>query len=62
MTKDNTSDFKKGLEAMRENLQLMVEAQASQALLLKARFDALVKVGFSEEQAMDIVKARGIAL
>lgn len=60
--KEGTSEFKEGLKTMRENLQAIVEAQASQALMLKARYDALVKVGFSKQDALELVKARGIAL
>ena len=64
MTKDEEKeiDFKKYLQQMRENLQAIVEAQAGQAIMLKARYDALVKVGFTKVEALELVKARGIAL
>lgn len=55
-------DLKKYLHEMRENLQFIVEAQAGQAIMLKARYDALVKVGFTKTEALELVKARGIAL
>jgi len=48
------------LEKVRENLNAIIQSQASISLILRARFDALVKVGFTEEQALEIVKARGI--
>ena len=48
------------LKQLRKDLQTMVESQASIAILTKARYDALVKIGFTEKQALEIVKARGI--
>ena len=51
---------KDALEKLREDLQVILEGQASISILYKARFDALMKVGFTEEQALELVKARGM--
>ena len=44
----------------RENLDSMVQMQASMAIVLKAKFDALTLAGFTQEQAMQIINSRGI--
>ena len=44
------------LEDMRENLDTTIQMQASLSIIMKARFDALVKVGFSEDQAIYLAK------
>ena len=53
---------KKSLEDVRNNLLALVEYQATWAILLKARHEALTKAGFSEEQAFEIIKARGMGV
>lgn len=37
----------------------MIEIQASWAFLCRVRFEALVKVGFTEDQVLDMLKAKG---
>jgi len=44
------------LQQMRDNLQATVEMQASLALIMMARYEALVKVGFSADQAIILCK------
>ncbi len=60
MNDDKLPTIEESLEMMRKNLQTIVESQASMALIFKARYDALVKVGFTEKQALEIVKTRGM--
>lgn len=60
MSEENEMSAEEVLNKMREDLQAVVEAQASIAIMYRAKFDALVKMGFSEEQALELVKARGL--
>lgn len=41
-------------------LPIQLRMQREMSKLFKARFDALVSEGFTEQQALEIVKARGI--
>lgn len=54
-----TEQVKKDLQSVRENLTFLIEYQASWSILIKARYDALRKVGFDKKQSLEIVKARG---
>lgn len=45
------------LEAMKRNLPILLEYASLQAQLKRAKFLALVKEGFSEQQAIELVKA-----
>jgi len=45
-----------------ENQELTIAAMGPVAEMLKAKFDALVKSGFTPEQALDIIKARGLGV
>ena len=49
------------IQHMKDNLEVMVSSQAALAILYKAKYDALIKIGFTEQQAIEIVKSRGIA-
>lgn len=54
------NELEKGLADIRKNFATLIEYQASWSILIKARYDALLKVGFDKKQALEIVKARGI--
>lgn len=47
-----TEEFKKRIEAL-------VESVRPQAKMIRAAYEALVSEGFSEAQALDIIKVRG---
>ncbi|MGH0678655.1 hypothetical protein ACQVPP_15760 [Bacillus luti] len=48
------------LDAMKKNLPIQIKYHNELAKLYKARFDALVREGFTQDQALEIVMARGI--
>ncbi len=50
-----TKEFKKRVEALVESLK-------PQAAMLKGAFDSLLREGFTQEQALKIVCARGYTL
>ena len=54
------NDSEKALEEVRKNLNIMIEGQASIAMLYMARVDALIQAGFTRTEAIDILKARGM--
>lgn len=59
---DETPNLQEMLKEMRENLDAIVQSQASWALIMKAKYDALTEVSFTPEQAIEILKARGILM
>lgn len=54
------SDMRKAIEFMGSVMPEQLEFLAIQNKYLKAKYDSLVKEGFTEAQAMEIVKARPI--
>lgn len=64
---DDSSEKLEQLKHLREMMEMMnatwneqVEIMEMRAKLDKAHFDALVKAGFSKEDALDIIKAKGV--
>lgn len=51
-------EFELMLDQMLEGLPVLIQKAGADAQLLKAKYDALVKEGFTNEQALEIVKAR----
>ena len=60
MAEEKPLSPEEALKKIRADFQAMLESRASLSILLHARYDALVKAGFSEPQAFDIIKARGL--
>ncbi|MBG9548404.1 hypothetical protein [Cytobacillus firmus] len=52
-------EFQIMIDEMVRNLPYQIEAFKLNAKLIKARYDALKDEGFSEQEALEIVKARG---
>jgi hypothetical protein len=50
---------KRDLQNVRDNLDFLIQYQASWSILIRARYDSLRKVGFDKRQALEIIKARG---
>lgn len=48
---------REALRQMREGLAMLIEYQQLNAQLIRARYDALLKQGFSESQAIELCKA-----
>ena len=43
-------------ESMRNNMQSYLDVQVEAAKVIKARYDALIKEGFNENQALELLK------
>jgi hypothetical protein len=52
----NPEDRSRALKDLAAALPSMIEAQAITAAILRAKFNALVKEGFSEAQAVELCK------
>ncbi|WP_224798201.1 hypothetical protein [Idiomarina abyssalis] len=55
MTKDEVVLFGFA-ETIRNNMQVYLDVQVEAAKVIKARYDALIKEGFNESQALELVK------
>lgn len=65
MTKDNVKPFpsklnpvevKQSLQDLKTNLEALIEFLGIQARMTRAKYDALLAEGFSEEQALELSK------
>ena len=57
---DEKISMKESLKKMRKDFQTIIESQASLSLILKAKHEALIKAGFTKDEALEIIKARGM--
>ena len=54
--KEQKDVVRDALEKIRQNLDAAIELQASLAIIAKARYDALLKVGFTPKEALEICR------
>lgn len=50
------------IDAIVEEMPYQIKMHVETSKLYKARFDALVSSGFTETQALEIIKARGLSV
>ncbi|MCY8348059.1 hypothetical protein MOC74_21890 [Bacillus haynesii] len=62
MTEVQTNDLKSTIEFLLDNMELVVRQVELNAVLMRKGKDALVRAGFTEDQALEIIKARGAML
>ncbi|KKM65234.1 hypothetical protein LCGC14_1493380 [marine sediment metagenome] len=55
-------DMMRMVSNIKERFEATVEFIAIQAKLFRASYEALIDQGFTEDQALDLVKARGTLL
>lgn len=58
--KISRAEMELAVDYMREVLPAQLQVLGLHAEILKAKFDALVREGFTEQQALEIVKSRPI--
>ena len=62
MTEAQTNDLKSTIEFLLENMELVARQVELNAVLMRKGKDALIRAGFTEDQALEIIKARGAML
>lgn len=62
MTEEQTNELKSSIEFFLENMELVARQVELNAVLMRKGKDALINAGFTEDQALEIIKARGAML
>lgn len=52
------SELEMAIQELTSNLPIMIESAKISAKVLKAKYDSLTAEGFTEQQALEIIKAR----
>ena len=52
--------YKKVLSRLEDYSDFYIKAQGVWALMYRAKYEALVKTGFSDAQAFELIKAKGL--
>lgn len=55
----NTEEMKNAISFMLDNMEMMLKQVELNAVLYRKSYETLIAAGFTEEQALEIVKARG---
>lgn len=55
-----TDELRRALETHRRNLPFLIEYQQLQAQITRKKFEALVKEGFTDTQAIELCKEQNI--
>ncbi|WP_440097358.1 hypothetical protein [Bacillus paralicheniformis] len=62
MTEEQTNELKSSIEFLLDNMELVARQVELNAVLMRKGKDALIRAGFTEDQAFEIIKARGAML
>ncbi|TWM49981.1 hypothetical protein [Bacillus licheniformis] len=62
MTEVQTNDLRSTIEFLLDNMELVARQVELNAVLMRKGKDALIRAGFTEDQALEIIKARGAML
>ncbi|MCY9220544.1 hypothetical protein MOF08_07415 [Bacillus licheniformis] len=62
MTEVQTNDLRSTIEFLLDNMELVARQVELNAVLMRKGKDALIHAGFTEDQALEIIKARGAML
>lgn len=53
-----TIEMEMAIDELKRNLPFFIQSAAVTAKVLKAKYDSLVSEGFTEQQALEIIKVR----
>jgi len=53
-------EFEMALDYLKDNLPYIIKQQTVNAKVIKSKYDSLIAEGFSEKQALEIVKTRPV--
>ena len=57
---DTRNEYEKNIQTMWDMLPYVIQEWEPKSKFLKAKYDGLIREGFTEQQAMEIIKTRPI--